>query len=66
MDRLMVTTSPLGRPLDFRYRSNIVAVVGAVLVGAFFALYNALAAEPFASAWWSAAGAVFVAWAIAR
>ncbi len=62
----MVTTSPLGRPLDFRYRSNIVVVIAAVVVGAAFGIYEFVAGDPLASSWWQAGGAVFVAWAIAR
>lgn len=66
MKALSATTSPLGRPIDFKYRSNVLAVAVSALVGlVFFVAEVASAASP-ASPWWVAAGAVFLAWAVAR
>jgi len=62
----MRTTSPLGRPLDFSYRSNVLVGVLSVLVAAAYAAAEFLLELSPASAWWAAGGAVFLTWAIAR
>lgn len=60
------TTSALGRPLDPRYLSNIVVIAAALVSGvAFWVLGSALDYEIAASPL-GGAGAVFLAWAIAR
>ena len=66
MNRFTTTTSALGRPLDPSYRSNVVAIAVAALVGVVFAIYNLTASTPLESSWWTAAVAVFLSWAIAR
>ena len=58
--------SPLGRPLDPRYRSNVLVAVGAVFVGGATGLYNLLASSPLDVGAPTAGIAVFLAWAIAR
>ena len=58
--------SPLGRPLDFRYRSNVLVVVLAALSAVAATIYNSVAAEPLASPVWVVGVAVFLAWAIGR
>jgi hypothetical protein len=58
--------SAIGRPLDPSYPSNRVAVIGAVLVGIGFGLYNLTATETLPSSAFAAAMAVFLAWAVGR
>ena len=59
------SSSALGRPLDPRYLSNVIAAGGALATGILFLLAGvfdrSLGASPI-----GAAGAVFLAWAIAR
>lgn len=59
-------SSALGRPLDPRYLSNIVAVAGAGLAFIFFLAYDRLAGDQLPSSAFSAGIAVFLAWAIGR
>jgi hypothetical protein len=63
---ILSAKSPLGRPVDFAYRSNILVVVASGLVAAVVGTYNLVAQEPLPTPWWVAGGGVFVAWAIAR
>ncbi len=58
--------SPLGRPLDPSYVSNVVALVGAVVAGTVFLLLSGVFGITVAASPIGAAGAVFLAWAIAR
>lgn len=58
--------SAIGRPLDPSYPSNRVAVIGAVLAGIGFGLYNLIASEALPSSAFAAAMAVFLAWAVGR
>lgn len=58
--------SPLGRPLDFRYRSNLAVVVLAALAAIVATIYNSVATDPLASPGWAVGAAVFLAWAIGR
>jgi hypothetical protein len=60
------SSSALGRPLDPRYLSNVVAAIGALATGIAFFLIAAVTDEPVAASPVGAAGAVFLAWAIAR
>jgi hypothetical protein len=66
MKSLTKSTSPLGRPLDFSYRSNVLVVVVSALVSAAYAAAEFLFDLSPASSWWAAGGSVFLAWAIAR
>ena len=66
MKSLARTTSPLGRPLDFTYRSNVIVVALSALTAAGFAAAEFVFGLSPASAWWAAGGSVFLAWAIAR
>lgn len=66
MKRLTKTTSPLGRPLDISYPSNVAVVVVSALVSAGYAASQFLFELSPASTWWAAGGSVFLAWAIAR
>jgi hypothetical protein len=60
------TSSALGRPPDPRFLSNIIAITGALATGVlFWVLGNALGYD-IASSPVGGAGAVFLAWAIAR
>ena len=56
----------LGRPLDPRYISNVIAVIGALAAGSAFFLFSVVFEEAVAASPLGAAGAVFLAWAIAR
>lgn len=56
----------LGRAIDPRFRSNVLAVTVTVATAAVFGLYNYFAADALASTWLTAAGAVFLSWAIGR
>lgn len=58
--------SSLGRPLDPRYRSNLIAILGSLTVAIGFGAYNAMADTPLASSWTEAGVGVFLAWAIGR
>ena len=61
-----VPPSALGRPLDPRYLSNSIAVMGAGITFLFFLGYNLVASEPLATSAFGAGITVFLAWAIGR
>ncbi len=60
------SSSALGRPLDPRYRSNVIAAVGALAAGSIFLLLSLVFDASLAASPVGAAGAVFLSWAIAR
>ncbi len=62
----MRTTSPLGRPPDFSYRSNVLVVALSALIAIAYGIAEFLLGLSPASPWWAAGGASFLAWAIAR
>jgi len=62
----MYRVSSLGRPIDPRFSSNIVAVGGSAFAGIAVGIYNLAAASPIASSPLMVAIGVFIAWAIGR
>jgi hypothetical protein len=60
------STSALGRPLDPGYISNLVAVLGALATAVASWILSGVLDISFAASPLGAAGAVFLAWAIAR
>ncbi len=60
------SSSALGRPLDPRYRSNVLAVVGSGLAASTVFLLGLISAEPLPASALAAGLAVFLAWAIGR
>ena len=66
MKRSMSTTSPLGRPPDFSYGSNVLVFALAALVSVVFGVSEFLFGLSPAAPWWAAGGSAFLAWAIAR
>ncbi len=62
----MYRVSSLGRPIDPRFSSNLVAVFGSALAGLFVGIYNLSAATPLGTSPVVAAVGVFIAWAIGR
>jgi hypothetical protein len=59
-------SSALGRPLDPRYPSNLIAVFGSGAAVLFFFIYNLMADDPLPTSAISAGFTVFLAWAISR
>ncbi len=59
-------SSALGRPLDPRYPSNMIAALGSGAAMLLFLFYNLVAEEPLPTAPISAGLTVFLAWAISR
>ncbi len=58
--------SPLGRPLDPAYPSNMFAIAGSIALAALFAAAELIGVAALASPFWVAGGAGFMAWAIGR
>ena len=62
----LTPNSPLGRPLDFAYRSNRLVMAVSVVVAAGFFLVDLVSEANLPTSWWAAGVAVFLAWAIGR
>jgi hypothetical protein len=58
--------SALGRSIDLEYKSNLIAVVGALAAAVLFGSYNLIATAPLQTSWVGAGIGAFLAWAIAR
>lgn len=65
-DLQAIPQSALGRPLDRRFRSNVIVATVSVAIGLASGLYNLLASSPLPFSALTAAISVFLSWAIAR